>query len=319
MTRPRVVVLAGGLSHEREVSLRSGRRVADALTGAGVETVVHDVDTGLLAWLREERPDCLVPLLHGDAGEDGALREVLELARTPYVGSTPAAARLAFDKAVAKQIVAAAGIATPASVALPADTFRSVGASAVLEAVVDRLGLPLFVKPAKGGSALGATAVSAAEELPAAMVACFSYGPVALIERRIIGVEVTVPVFDLGSGPETLPAVEIVPDGGVYDYAARYTAGATEFVVPARLPDAAVARCSAAARTAHDALGLRDLSRCDLIVDDDGEVWFLEVNVAPGMTETSLVPLAVESAGLDLGTVFAELARRAAVRGPAYS
>lgn len=314
MTRQRVVVLAGGLSHERDVSLRSGRRIADALTGVGVETALHDVDAGLLGWLRSERPDCLVPLLHGGAGEDGSLREVLELSGTPYVGSPPGPARLAFDKAVAKQIVARAGVATPPSVALPAETFRSVGATAVLEAVVERLGLPLFVKPAKGGSALGATAVSAAEELPAAMVTCFSYGPVALIERRVVGVEVTVSVFDLGSGPETLPAVEIVPDGGVYDYAARYNAGATEFVVPARLPDAAVARCSAVARTAHEALGLRDLSRSDLIVDEGGEVWFLEVNVAPGMTETSLVPLAVESAGLDLGTIFAQLARRATAR-----
>ena len=314
VTRQRVVVLAGGLSHERDVSLRSGRRVADALANAGVETTVHDVDPGLLPWLRRERPDCLVPLLHGGAGEDGTLREVLELAAVPYVGSPPAAARLAFDKPVAKQVVAAVGVATPPSVALPADTFRSVGAGVVLEAVVERLGLPLFVKPSRGGSALGAGAVRTSEEFPAAMVACFSYGAVALIERQIVGMEVTVPVFDLGSGPETLPAVEIAPDGGVYDYAARYTAGATEFVVPARLTDEVAERCAAVARTAHEALGLRDLSRCDLIVDEDGEVWFLEVNVAPGMTETSSVPLAVTSAGLDLGTIFAELTRQAAAR-----
>ena len=145
----RVVILAGGLSHERDVSLRSGRRVADAMQDAGHEVTVRDVDAGLMQWLRSEKPDCVIPLLHGEAGEDGALREVLELARVPYVGATPAAARVAFDKPIAKQVVAAAGIRTPEAVALPADTFREVGAAAVMEALIEQLGLPLFVKPAK--------------------------------------------------------------------------------------------------------------------------------------------------------------------------
>ncbi len=313
-TRQRVVVLAGGLSHERDVSLRSGRRVAEAMTAAGVETSIRDVDAELMGWLRRERPDCVIPLLHGEAGEDGALREVLELAAVPYVGAAPAAARVAFDKPIAKQVVASAGITTPESVALPADTFREVGAAAVMEALLERLGLPLFVKPAKGGSALGCSLVATPDDLPSAMVGCFSYGPVALVERCVRGVEVTVPVFDLVDGPQAFPAVEIRPDGGVYDYTARYTAGSTEFVVPAQLDDATAAECARVAQTAHQALGLRDLSRCDLIVDSDGTVWFLEVNVAPGMTETSLVPLSIESAGLDLGKVFAGLAERAANR-----
>lgn len=314
MTRPRVVVLAGGLSHERDVSLRSGRRVAEALADAGVEASVRDVDAGLLDWLRQERPDAVIPLLHGEAGEDGALREVLELADVPYVGSPPAAARLAFDKPIAKQVVAGVGLRTPASVTLPADTFREIGAVAVMEAMVRRLGLPLFVKPAKGGSALGCSAVATADELPAAMVACFAYGDVALVERCVQGVEVTVPVFEVDKGPVAYPAVEILPDGGVYDYTARYTAGATEFVVPANLDDKVAAECARVAVTAHQALGLRDLSRSDLIIGPDGTVWFLEVNVAPGMTETSLVPLSVESVGQDLGTLMAALAECAAKR-----
>ena len=312
MTRPRVVVLAGGLSHERDVSLRSGRRVAEALADAGVEASVRDVDAGMLGWLRQERPEAVIPLLHGEAGEDGALREVLELAGVPYVGSPPAAARLAFDKPIAKQVVAGAGLRSPVSVTLPADTFREIGAAALMEAMIGRLGLPLFVKPAKGGSALGCTAVATAEELPAAMVACFAYGDVALVERCVQGVEVTVPVFEVEEGPVAYPAVEILPDGGVYDYTARYTAGATEFVVPATLDDEVAAECARVAVTAHQALGLRDLSRSDLIVGPDGAVWFLEVNVAPGMTETSLVPLSVESVGQDLGTLMARLAERAA-------
>lgn len=312
----RVVVLAGGLSHERDVSLRSGRRVAEAMAAVGVETSVRDLDSDLLPWLRRERPDCVVPLLHGEVGEDGALREVLELACVPYVGSTPAAARLAFDKPIAKQVVSKAGIRTPASVTLPADTFREFGAAAVISALVERLGLPLFVKPAQGGSALGCTAVHTAESLPAAMVSCFAYGQVALVEQMIFGVELSVPVVGSTDGAEALPAVEIRPDGGVYDYIARYTAGATEFAVPADVSEVVALACAEVARTAHQALGLRDLSRTDLIVDADNEVWFLEVNVAPGMTETSLVPLSVEAAGLNLGELMAGLAAEASNRGP---
>lgn len=314
MTRQRVIVLAGGLSHERDVSLRSGRRVAEAMESVGVESSVRDVDADLMTWLRRERPDCVIPLLHGEVGEDGALREVLELAQICYVGSTPAAARLAFDKPIAKQIVRNAGLRTPDAVALPADTFREVGAAAVMDALVERLGLPLAVKPAKGGSALGFSVVRTRDQLPSAMVTCFAYGPIALVERFVEGIEITVPVLDIDGTPGAFPAVEIRPDGGVYDYTARYTAGSTEFVVPARLDPAVAAEAAQAAEVAHQALGLRDLSRSDLIIDAAGDVWFLEVNVAPGMTETSLVPLSVEAAGLDLGKVFAELSVAAAAR-----
>lgn len=311
MTRQRVVVLAGGLSHERDVSLRSGRRVAEAMASAGVEASLRDVDAELLGWLRREKPDCVVPLLHGEVGEDGALREILELAGVPYVGARPSAARVAFDKSIAKQIVASAGVSTPASVTLPADTFREIGAAAVMDAVVAHLGLPLAVKPAKGGSALGFSAVRTPAEFPAAMVACFAYGQVALVEQLVEGIEVSVPVIEDDAGPQAMPAVEIIPDGGTYDYTARYTAGATEFNVPARLPERVAEQSAEVARIAHASLGLRDLSRSDMIVDGNGTVWFLEVNVAPGMTETSLVPLSIEAAGLDLGKMFASLAQRA--------
>jgi D-alanine-D-alanine ligase len=137
---------------------------------------------------------------------------------------------------------------------------------------------------------------------------------VALLERFVTGTEVAVPVIDDGSGPRALPAVGIRPDGGVYDYTARYTAGATEFEVPAPLSAALSAECARVAVTAHEALGLRDLSRSDLIVSDDGTCWFLEVNVAPGFTETSTVPLSISAAGLDLGDVAAALVRAAVAR-----
>ena len=310
----RVVVLAGGLSHERDVSLRSGRRVAEALRAAGAEVEERDVDAGLLPSLRAEAPACVVPLLHGVTGEDGALREVLELLELPYVGSVPDACRVAFDKPVAKAVVARHGLHTPRGVALPHETFRELGAAAVMRAIVASVGLPLIVKPAKGGSALGCTVVRDADALSGAMVNAYAYGETALVEQLIEGTEVAVPVVDVGAGPQALPVVSIEPDGGVYDYTARYTAGSTEFTVPAKLSDDIAAECARVALTAHQALGLRDLSRSDLMIDRDGTVWFLEVNVAPGLTETSTVPLSVEAAGLELGQLMADLVRTAVAR-----
>ena len=307
----RVIVLAGGLAHERDVSLRSGRRVADALRQADFEVEQRDLDMHLVPHLQSDPPACVVPLLHGEDGEDGALQEVLALLDVPHVGSTAPACRLAFDKAVAKSVVAGVGVSTPDALALPAETFRELGAASVMDAMVERLGLPLVVKPIRGGSALGVHVVRRRDDLPSAMVGCFSYGPVALVERFVGGTEVAVTVIEDGSDAKALPLVEIRPDGGVYDYSARYTAGATEFVVPAHLPSAATEACAATAVAAHRALGLRDLSRSDLIVADDGSVWFIEVNVSPGMTETSLVPLAVEASGTTLSTVCGDLVRQA--------
>jgi D-alanine-D-alanine ligase len=146
------------------------------------------------------------------------------------------------------------------------------------------------------------------------MVNSYAYGPVALIERYVDGTEVAVTVVDTGDGPRALPAVEIRPDSGFYDYEARYTAGATQFIVPARLAESVARACADAAITAHRALGLRDLSRSDLVVDAEGLPWFLEVNVAPGMTETSLVPLAAQAAGLELGVLCRDLLAAAAAR-----
>ena len=301
-----VVVLSGGLSYEREVSLRSGRRVAEALRGAGVEVVARDADVMLLDLLTADPPDAVLPVLHGAAGEDGAIRDVLELMGLPYVGARPDACRVAWDKPTAKAVVRRAGLRTPESVALPKEVFHDLGAAAVLRLVISRLGLPLFVKPSRGGSALGAAVVRDAADLSAAMVGCFAYGDTALIEQYVEGTELAVTVLELPE-PQALPAVEIVPSGPMYDYAARYGSGDTDFYAPARLAGDIQDAVARAAVTAHQALGLRDLSRTDLIVDSAGEIHFLEVNVAPGMTETSLLPMAVEAAGLDLGGVLRDL------------
>lgn len=312
-----VLVLSGGLSAERDVSLRSGRRVAGALRSARPdwEVVEQDVDGALLGRLNEHRPDCIVPLLHGAAGEDGALRDVIESLGIPFVGSTASASRLAFDKAVAKELVAQAGIRTPACVAIPQSTFRELGAAGVLDAVAGRLGLPLVVKPTKGGSSLGTAIVHTVADLPAAMVGAFAYGDVVLMESFVAGVEVALGVFRRQDDLLALSAVEIVPEGDLYDYEARYTAGTTEFFCPARLDDAVAEAAQAVALNVHLLLGLRDWSRTDVIIDAEGVPWFLEVNVAPGMTETSLFPQALAAADIGLGDLTAELVEQAVSRG----
>jgi D-alanine-D-alanine ligase len=307
-----VLVLAGGLSHERDVSLRSGRRVADALTRSGAEAYVRDVDATLLAAIRNLRPEVIWPVLHGASGEDGALRDVLGSLNIPYIGSPPASCRLTWDKTVAKALVAAAGISTPAGMALSHATFRELGAPALMESVIDSLGLPLAVKPARGGSSLGLTIVRSSAELPTAMVTAYAYGDIALIERLVEGTEIALSIIEDATGePQALPAVEIVPDGGVYNYEARYTAGATEFFTPARLGSSVAASVAAVSLTAYRTLGHRHLSRVDLIIDADDRPWFLEANVSPGMTETSLLPMAVEAAGMDSSEVYAGIVNRA--------
>jgi D-alanine-D-alanine ligase len=309
-----VVVLAGGLSFERDVSLQSGRRVTDALRRAGVDAVQRDTDGELVPELLRNPPDAVFVALHGEAGEDGSLRDVLDLVGVPYVGSGSTACRLAWDKPSAKAALRAAGLTTPDWVALPKTTFRDLGAPVVLERIVARFGLPLMVKPTQGGSALGARAVEKADDLPAAMMSCFSYSDVALVEPFVEGTEVAVSVIGDPDGPVALPAVEIVPAGGVYDYAHRYTAGTTTWHAPARLDPETAEKVSKTALAAHQALGLRDLSRTDAIVTPEGDVAILEVNVAPGMTDTSLLPLAAQAAGRDLGKLCAALVHTAAAR-----
>lgn len=306
-----IVVLAGGISHERDISLRTGRRVADGLQSLGHRVTVLEPDAALLGYLRESRPDVVWPALHGSSGEDGALRALLELTEVPFVGSTTDAARLAWSKPTAKTIVARAGVSTPASVTLPKETFRELGASSVLEIVLSAFEVPLVIKPAHGGSAQGVTVVIAAEELPRAMVDAYTYADVALIEYKVEGVEVSVAVLDTGDGPLALPPVEIEPVEGAYTFDARYNAGETRFYVPARLEPDVLEAVSAAATAAHTALGLRHLSRVDLIVDANGVPWFLEANVLPGLTETSIMPQAIAASGRDVGDVYATLAAAA--------
>ncbi len=310
-----MAVLAGGLSHEREVSLRSGRRLSAALRGVGMAVREWDADAALIERLRTERPDAVVIALHGGEGENGSVQAVLELLGVPFVGTPSSACRRAWDKPTAKVELARAGLDTPDWVALPHATFRELGARAVLDAMVERLGLPLMLKPDQGGSALGAQVVTEAADLPAAMVSCLAYADTVLAERFIDGIEVAVSVVEDGTEPRALPPVEVEAKGGVYDYTARYTPGATTFHCPARLDDAVLATLQETALAAHRLLGLRDVSRMDAVVDAAGRVQILEVNVSPGLTDTSLLPMACEAAGISFDQ-FVARALELALRPP---
>lgn len=311
-TTPRsIVVLAGGLSHERDISLRSGRRVADSLAQHDIEVITRDPDATLIEFLLTTKPDVVWPVLHGASGEDGSLKALLDFMGIPFVGSRADATRLAWDKPTAKELVRRANVPTPHSIALPRDTFRELGANAVLDVVSRELPVPVVVKPSQGGSAQGVRLVDSLDELPRAMVNAYTYSDAALIEQRIVGTEIAVSIIDTGDGPVALPAVEIEPISGVYTFEARYTAGETRYYAPARISAEVAERAAEVAIAAHVALGLRHISRIDIIVDAAGTPWFLEASVMPGLTETSLFPLALEAAGHDVGWVYAALAEAA--------
>lgn len=310
-----VVILAGGLSHERDVSIRSGRRVATALRRVGHQVTEADLTADLVPLVTSgDTKPVVFPMLHGATGEDGALREVLGLLGVGFIGSSGHACRVTFDKSIAGTVVARAGMNVPEQVALPHDIFRELGARPLVAALGERLGFPLMVKPARSGSALGATKVESADALPQALVAAFAYDPTAVVERYIEGTEVAITVIVEGDDRQVLPPVQIQPESGIYDYAARYTAGTTRFIVPAKIDEDARQRSESLSLAVVERLGLTGIVRVDLIIDADGQPWFLEANVAPGMTETSLVPLAMQAAGLDLGEVCSRLVQTAVSR-----
>ena len=304
---PRVLILSGGISHERDISLKSGRKVADGLISHGMSVELRDPDGTLIEHLREHPPEVVWPVLHGASGEDGALRALLEMLGIPYVGSSADASRIAWNKPVAKSLVERSGVATPPSITLSRDAFRELGAESVLETVTSALELPLIVKPAQGGSAQGVSWVDSSEDLRKAMVHAFTYSDIALIEKRIIGAEVCVPIIDTGDGPRAIQSVEIEPLSGRYDFEARYTAGATRFYTPPRLEPEVMESLNSLALESFSALGLRHLARVDFIVDSAGKPWFLEASTMPGLTETSSTALALDSAGYDVGGVYGAL------------
>ncbi|MBF4160419.1 D-alanine--D-alanine ligase family protein [Nocardioides acrostichi] len=302
-----VAVVAGGLSHERDVSLASGRNLVHELRSLGVEAEAYDFDRNLLDRLDADEVAVAVPALHGQFGEDGEIQTLLELIGMPYVGSSSNACRVAWDKGTARELLHRAGLPVPQSVGLSAQTFRDIGAAALMEHVMHRLGERVVVKPTRCGSALGVTGVDGLGALPSSLVTAYAYGDDALIERFHHGVDVSVVCVEDAHGLRALTPVAIEYERGhEFDFSARYTA---EYVGlrPLDLPDDQVQRIQEAACEAHRVLGLRHLSRCDLMVDADGDFVVLETAITPGATETSVMPYACSLGGSSLGQVTLDL------------
>jgi D-alanine-D-alanine ligase len=288
----KVAVLKGGRGLERQVSLRSGARVEDALASLGHQVLAVDVGTDLVLTLKAERPEAAFVALHGRGGEDGTVQELLEILRIPYTGPGVRACVRSIDKVAAKHELRAADVPTPDWAAFNAVAFRELGAADALEEIEANLGFPLVVKPAAGGSSLGVRFAGAAEEVPAALLAAFSYDDRVLLERHHHGRELAISLIN----GIALPAVEVVPrEQDRFNYEARYEIGRTDYVCPADLGAAEGPILDAALRT-WDVLGFDGFCRVDMILGDDGPQ-VLEANAIPGLTDTSLLPMAAEAAG----------------------
>lgn len=308
----RIVVLKGGRSLERQVSLRSGGRVEEALRRLGHEVTGLDASHDLVLRLRELQPDVVFVALHGRDGEDGTVQGLLDALGLPYTGSGVGACLRCADKVLTKHELRAVGLPTPDWFAVTEDAFRELGAADALPAVEERLRFPVVVKPARQGSALGLRFAADAAAVPTALVAAFSYGPTVLLERHVDGRDLAVSVLD----GEPLPVVEAIPEGDRYDFEARYQIGRTTFVCPADLDDDVRERAQDIARRAVAAVGARGAARVDLMLDhESGELLVLEVDTVPGMTDTSLLPLAADAAGLGFDALVARMVAAAGGAG----
>jgi D-alanine-D-alanine ligase len=296
----RVAVLKGGRSLERQVSLRSGARVQDALERLGHEVLPIDVGPDLVAQLTTCRPDVAFVALHGRDGEDGTVQELLEVMGIPYTGSGVSACIRAADKVLAKHAMRDRGIPTPDFYAFNETALEALGAAQALPAIEQRLQFPIVVKPARQGSALGIKFARTPDDVPAALVAAFSYDRKVLLERYVHGRELAVSILDEDGSPIALPIVEAVPEQeDFYDFEARYEIGRTRFVCPAELTEAVAERAGQIALDTYKLLGCAGFARVDLMLARDSDALFvLEVNPIPGLTETSLLPQAAEAAGI---------------------
>jgi D-alanine-D-alanine ligase len=294
-----VAVLKGGRSLERAVSLRSGAQVQDGLARLGHEVLTIDVGGDLVQRLIDCAPDVAFVALHGRDGEDGTVQTLMEALAIPYTGSGPSSCVRCTDKVLAKQLMREHEIPTPDFNALRETSIRDLGAAAAVSAIEQRLGFPLVVKPARGGSALGVKFASSSSDLPGAMVGAFSYDGTILLERHVAGRDLAVSIVQ-GTEPEALPVVEAVPrEEAFYDYESRYQIGMTTFVCPAELTDELTARAQQLALQVYELLGCNGFARVDLMLEHDSqELWVLETNVVPGLTETSLLPQAADAAGI---------------------
>jgi D-alanine-D-alanine ligase len=310
----RVAVLKGGRSLERGVSLRSGAHAHEALARLGHDVRALDADGDVLANLLEDKPDAAFIALHGSDGEDGSIQQLLEAIGIPYTGSGPAACACAHDKALAKHLMSAGGIPTPGFSCLSEALVKQLGGAALLDQIEHSLSFPLVAKPARQGSALGVKFARTRDELPGALVGAFSYDEKVLVERFVAGRDLAVSVLE----GQALPVVEAVPrEEDFYDFSSRYEIGMTTFVCPAELDAETTERAQELAVSTYELLGCRGVARVDEMLDSaTGELWVLECNVVPGMTETSLLPQAADAAGIDFDHLIERVLESAFERVP---
>jgi len=306
----KVAVLSGGKSAEREVSLRSGAQVARALHGLGHEVTPVDLDASTWDLLRDGGFECVFNALHGRLGEDGTVQGMLELLGLPYTGSGVLASALCMDKARAAKVMAGAGLNVPEFEELE---FKEGVAAEVVDRLVSRFGLPLVVKPVREGSTIGLTIAKDADDVASGLVLAGRYDRRVLVQRLAEGTEITVGVL---ATPElqVLPTLEIVSENPVYDFDAKYTAGRSHHIIPARIPEAARESASSASERAFTELGCSGMARVDIIVDAKGTPWILEVNTVPGLTELSLLPDAARAAGIEFDALCQRLVDHAVGR-----
>ena len=304
----RVAVLKGGRSLERQVSLKSGARVEDALERLGHEVIPVDVGGDIVDRLTAGEPDVAFVALHGRDGEDGTVQELLEVMGIPYTGSGVSACIRTADKVLAKHAMRDRAIPTPDFYAFNETAFKELGAAQALPAIEERLQFPIVVKPAGQGSALGIKFARTPADVPGALVAAFSYDRKVLLERHVLGRDLAVSIIEQPDGPRALPIVEAVPQQeDFYDFEARYEIGRTRFECPAQLDDQVAARASEIALAVYELLGCAGFARVDLMLENEsGELYVLEANAIPGLTETSLLPQAADAAGIE----FDELVER---------
>jgi D-alanine-D-alanine ligase len=311
----RVAVLKGGRSLERQVSLKSGARVEESLRRLGHEVIELDVDGELVNRLAADRPDVAFVVLHGRDGEDGTVQELLEVLGIPYTGSRVSACIRASDKVLAKHAMRDAGIPTPDFFAFSETAFKGLGAAQALPAISSRLSFPLVIKPASQGSALGIKFARSASDVPTALVAAFSYDRKVLLERYVAGRELAISILEDSGRPWALPIVEAVPEQeSFYDFESRYEIGRTRFVCPADLDAVLALKAQTIALDAFNLLGCSVFARVDLMLDaETSELYVLEVNPIPGLTETSLLPQAADAAGIGFDDLIARILAAATV------
>lgn len=296
MNGKKVLVLMGGISTEREISLKSGNAVAKALSEAGYVVETLDINQNNVLEIARIKPDVVYLALHGKGGEDGCVQGMLEWMGIPYTGPGVSASAICMDKALTKKVLVQSGIPTPKSLEYTKEECKNT--EKIKKELIAELGLPMVLKSPCQGSSIGVVIVRNESSVADAIEEVFKYGDIMLAEQFVSGVEISVPVVG-NSNPEVFPIIEIVPTSEFYDFESKYTPGMSQHIIPARISEKAVKNVNKYAKLAYEKTGCRGVSRIDFIVDENNNPYVIEINTIPGMTETSLVPDSAKYMGID--------------------